>query len=157
MVTIEVRNMSYRALLVGTVLAAGLAGFASADMVAVDNGIAVKESDVTAPTRGMTMSQVASKFGEPVSKVAAVGKPPISRWEYPGFVVYFEHDHVIHSVVSAEAPAPAPPASSESTAASSESTAATSESAAAPAASAPARAAASAPAAAADAAPAPAN
>jgi hypothetical protein len=111
MVIIEVRNMSYRALLVGTVLTVGLAGFATADMVAADNGIAVKESDVNTPTRGMTMSQVASKFGEPVTKVAAVGNPPISRWEYSGFVVYFEHDHVIHSVVSGGAPASdAPPA-----------------------------------------------
>ena len=63
------------------------------------------------------MSQVASKFGDPSSKVAAVGTPPISRWEYPGFVVYFERDHVIHSVVSsaaappAEAPSAAPAAS----------------------------------------------
>ncbi len=96
--------MNYRALLVSAVLASSLAGIATADMVAVDNGIAVKESDVTAPTRGMTMSQVASKFGEPVTKVPAVGKPPISRWEYPGFVVYFEHEHVIHSVVSNGAP-----------------------------------------------------
>lgn len=99
--------MNYRALLVSAVLASGLAGIATADMVAVDNGIAVKESDVTTPSRGMTMSQVASKFGEPVTKVPAVGKPPISRWEYPGFVVYFEREHVIHSVVSAGAPAPA--------------------------------------------------
>jgi hypothetical protein len=102
--------MNYRALLVGAVLATGVAGFATADMVAVDNGIAVKESDVNTPSRGMTMSQVASKFGEPVTKVPAVGKPPISRWEYPGFVVYFELDHVIHSVVSAAAPAPGTPA-----------------------------------------------
>jgi len=102
--------MKYRALLSSAILAAGLAGIASADMVAVDNGIAVKESDVNTPARGMTMSQVQSKFGEPVTKVPAVGKPPISRWEYPGFVVYFEHDHVIHSVVSAAAPAPATPA-----------------------------------------------
>jgi hypothetical protein len=99
--------MNYRALLVSAVLASGLAGIATADMVAVDHGIAVKESDVNTPSRGMTMSQVASKFGEPVSKVAAVGKPPISRWEYPGFVVYFEHDHVIHSVVSGGASEPA--------------------------------------------------
>ena len=63
-------------------------------------GIAVKESDVDTPSRGMTMDQVASKFGAPVTKVPAVGKPPISRWEYPGFVVYFEHEHVIHSVVA---------------------------------------------------------
>lgn len=102
--------MNYRALLVSAVLASGLAGIATADMVAVDNGIAVKESDVNTPSRGMTMSQVASKFGEPVTKVPAVGKPPISRWEYPGFVVYFEHDHVIHSVVSSGASEPAAPA-----------------------------------------------
>jgi hypothetical protein len=99
--------MNYRALLVGTVLAFGLAGIATADMMAVDHGIAVKESDVNTPSRGMTMTQVASKFGAPVSKVAAVGNPPISRWEYPGFVVYFEHDHVIHSVVSGGASEPA--------------------------------------------------
>jgi hypothetical protein len=46
------------------------------------------------------MDQVASKFGAPVTKIPAVGNPPISRWEYPGFVVYFEHEHVIHSVVA---------------------------------------------------------
>jgi hypothetical protein len=111
--------MNYRALLVSAVLASGLAGLATADMVAVDHGIAVKESDVNTPSRGMTMSQVASKFGEPVTKVAAVGKPPISRWEYPGFVVYFEHEHVIHSVVSggASEPAAAPAADAAPTAA----------------------------------------
>jgi hypothetical protein len=118
--------MNYRALLVSAVLASGLAGIATADMVAVDHGIAVKESDVNTPSRGMTMSQVASKFGEPATKVPAIGKPPISRWEYPGFVVYFEHDHVIHSVVSGGASEPpaapaadaAPPAASDAAAAS---------------------------------------
>lgn len=80
--------------------AALLSGFAAAETIAVDNGIAVKQSDVATPTRGMTMNQVATKFGAPVTKVPAVGKPPISRWEYPGFVVYFEADHVIHSVVA---------------------------------------------------------
>ena len=39
----------------------------------------------------------------------AVGNPPISRWEYPGFVVYFEHEHVIHSVVSARSSGARPP------------------------------------------------
>lgn len=105
--------MSYRTLLISAVLTAGagLAGVAQADIVAVDNGIAVKESDGIAPSRGMTMSQVASKFGDPVTKVPAVGNPPISRWEYPGFVVYFERDHVIHSVVSEAAAPPSEPAS----------------------------------------------
>ena len=95
--------MKYRNLLTAAALASGLAGFcacADADVVAVENGIAIKESSVATPTRGMTMDQVSSKFGAPVSKVPAVGTPPISRWEYPGFVVYFEAEHVIHSVVS---------------------------------------------------------
>ena len=88
--------MRYRNLLLAAMFAGGLAGAAT---IAVDNGIAVKNSDQATPTRGMTMNQVAAKFGAPVTKVPAVGKPPISRWEYPGFVVYFESDHVIDSVV----------------------------------------------------------
>lgn len=50
------------------------------------------------PTRGMTMSRVESTYGAPTNRLAAVGQPPITRWEYPGFVVYFEHQHVIHAV-----------------------------------------------------------
>ena len=93
--------MGYRSLLLTAVFAGGLAGAAT---VAVDNGIAVKESDVATPNRGMTMNQVSAKFGAPVTKRAAVGKPPISRWEYPGFVVYFESNYVIDSVIGSLAP-----------------------------------------------------
>jgi hypothetical protein len=89
--------MRYPILLLAAVLAGG---GAFAETVAVDNGIAVKESDVATPTRGMSMEQVTSKFGAPATKVPAVGKPPISRWEYPGFIVYFEADHVIHAVIA---------------------------------------------------------
>ena len=99
--------MNYRALTVSAVLATGVVGFAPicrADIVASEDGIAVRDAGVAAPARGMTMAQVASKFGDPLTKVAAVGTPPISRWEYSGFVVYFERDHVIHAVVSASAP-----------------------------------------------------
>jgi hypothetical protein len=99
--------MDYRVLTVSAVLATGVLGFTPicrADIVASEDGIAVRDAGVAAPARGMTMAQVASKFGDPVSKVPAVGKPPISRWEYSGFVVYFERDHVIHAVVSASAP-----------------------------------------------------
>ena len=99
--------MDYRALTVSAVLATAVVGFAPvcrADIVASEDGIAVRDAGVAAPARGMTMAQVASKFGDPLTKVAAVGAPPISRWEYSGFVVYFERDHVIHAVVSASAP-----------------------------------------------------
>jgi hypothetical protein len=98
--------MDFRNLLFAAVLATGLAGFAglaqsaAAATIATDNGIAVKQSDVAAPSRGMNMHQVVQKFGAPVTKIPAVGKPPISRWEYPGFVVYFENEFVIHSVVA---------------------------------------------------------
>ena len=98
--------MDYRNRMVTAVLATGLSGFLGlaapirAETIAVGNGIAVKESDVATPARGMTMDQVSTKFGAPAAKTPAVGNPPISRWEYPGFVVYFEHEHVIHSVVA---------------------------------------------------------
>jgi hypothetical protein len=50
------------------------------------------------PTRGMTQERVRANFGEPQSTVAAIGDPPISRWVYTDFVVFFEYDKVIHSV-----------------------------------------------------------
>jgi prolyl-tRNA editing enzyme YbaK/EbsC (Cys-tRNA(Pro) deacylase) len=53
------------------------------------------------PARGMSMEKVEATFGAPTSRVPAVGQPPITRWEYPGFVVYFEHNLVLHSVVKA--------------------------------------------------------
>lgn len=87
--------MGYRNLLLLAVFALSSA---AAETIAVNDGIVVKSADVPTPTRGMTMTQVASKFGAPATKIPAVGNPPISRWEYLGFIVYFEGDHVIHSV-----------------------------------------------------------
>lgn len=55
---------------------------------------------VSRPTRGMSMARVEQTYGAPVNRRAAVGEPPISRWEYAGFTVYFEHRYVIHSVAS---------------------------------------------------------
>ncbi len=93
----KLRVAAALAVLSGT---AAIAGTSRAETIAVDDGIAVKESQVAAPARGMTMEEVASKFGAPVAKVPAVGNPPISRWNYPSFVVYFERQHVIHSVIA---------------------------------------------------------
>lgn len=50
------------------------------------------------PARGMSMERVEATFGAPSQRTPAVGEPPISRWEYPGFVVYFENQLVIHTV-----------------------------------------------------------
>ncbi len=54
---------------------------------------------VIRPVQGMTMASVEQKFGQPQQKSAPVGEPPITRWTYSDFVVYFEHNLVIHSVV----------------------------------------------------------
>ncbi|MEN8128834.1 MAG: hypothetical protein ABFS45_01285 [Pseudomonadota bacterium] len=52
-----------------------------------------------APTRGMTKKQVRSTYGEPLNQNSAVGNPPIARWEYANYTVYFEDDYVLHTVV----------------------------------------------------------
>ena len=51
------------------------------------------------PTRGMTQDRVEGTYGTPQARQAAVGDPPISRWEYAKFIVYFEYDRVIHAVM----------------------------------------------------------
>ena len=80
----------------GTALALTSVASARADELQMSSPQAAP-SDM--PARGMTMDKVQSRFGAPSQKLAAVGQPPISRWEYPSYVVYFEYDHVIHSVV----------------------------------------------------------
>ena len=57
-------------------------------------------SNVSRPSRGMSKASVKSQYGQPVKINAAVGKPPISSWEYPNLTVYFEYDHVISSVLT---------------------------------------------------------
>jgi hypothetical protein len=75
---------------------------AQAEVISIaDPRYDVPNSDggVLRPTQGMNMSQVEQKFGSPETKVPAVGDPPISRWIYPEFSVFFEYDKVIHSVI----------------------------------------------------------
>jgi hypothetical protein len=44
------------------------------------------------------MDKVKEVFGEPQKRTPAVGEPPITRWIYKDFTVYFEYDRVIHAV-----------------------------------------------------------
>ena len=81
-------------------LALGLAtANALAETVVVDNQVVVRASDIARPAPGMKMTVVEKRFGEPQERHAAVGTPPISRWDYAGYAVYFEKDRVIHTVV----------------------------------------------------------
>ena len=52
------------------------------------------------PARGSTMATVEGRYGAPTDRHATVGNPPITRWDYPGFSVYFEHDRVLHTVLA---------------------------------------------------------
>jgi len=101
--------MIRRGPLAAAAVAVALCGAAMAETIATKDGIAVKDAAMPVPARGMTMEEVTGKFGAPSAKVPAVGNPPISRWEYPGFIVYFEHDHVIHTVTTAAPPPAAAP------------------------------------------------
>ena len=51
------------------------------------------------PTNGMRTGQVESRFGSPGQKFSPVGDPPITRWEYERWSVYFEHDRVLFTVL----------------------------------------------------------
>ncbi len=95
-------------LLALTVAALGFAGNARSQEVALPGGSAADTTvaapapvptPVNPPTRGITMNRVEAQFGAPSERHAAIGNPPITRWDYPGFSVFFEHQHVIHSVI----------------------------------------------------------
>ena len=58
------------------------------------------ETDRRVPTRGMDKNNVRNVFGEPAQEHAPVGDPPITRWDYSGYSVFFEYDKVLHSVIT---------------------------------------------------------
>ena len=81
-----------------------LASAAVADTLVVNDQVQLRESQLDRPKRGLTMDQVEKQFGAPATRHPTVGgsspqQPPITRWDYSGFSVFFEHDRVVHSVV----------------------------------------------------------
>ena len=71
-----------------------------AEDIKIPIGAQTSESKQTArPVTGATKAQVNKQFGVPLKENAPKGNPPISTWEYAEFTVYFEHNHVIHSVI----------------------------------------------------------
>jgi len=70
-----------------------------AEKLSIINQPANSPAGVLRPTAGMTMQQVEASFGAPNTTMPYVGEPPITRWVYGSFTVYFEHEYVIHAVV----------------------------------------------------------
>ena len=67
-----------------------------------------QEKGMNLPSRGMSMTQVEKQWGAPQRKLSPRGgdtakHPVINRWDYANFIVYFEHNHVIHSVLNTPA------------------------------------------------------
>lgn len=76
---------------------------AHADTLLIDNLDVDRQTVEARPKPGMSMTAVESAYGSPAQRHPAVGgeiaqHPPITRWDYPAFSVYFEHDRVIHAV-----------------------------------------------------------
>ncbi len=57
------------------------------------------------PKRGSSMDSVRARYGDPVSIHGPIGDPPITRWVYNDFSVFFEYRHVINAVIPGKPPA----------------------------------------------------
>ncbi|MFA5938635.1 MAG: hypothetical protein WC809_04695 [Sinimarinibacterium sp.] len=62
------------------------------------------------PQRGLSQANVLHAYGEPLTRHEPAGggsprQPPITRWDYAGYSVFFENNIVIDVVVK-DAPAP---------------------------------------------------
>jgi len=69
-----------------------------ADTLSIPVGEQSSSQATSLPQRGASFDAVLRGWGEPAKRHAAVGQPPITRWDYNGFSVYFEYSHVIDSV-----------------------------------------------------------
>lgn len=84
-----------------TICAMFTGGNAFADDLLIDKVDQNSAMQDARPPRGATMANVESRFGKPAMRNNAVGDPPITRWEYGDFLVFFEHDRVIDTVEKA--------------------------------------------------------
>lgn len=95
-----VKSISTAALVTLGVFALATSNTAFSEIVALpgSNTYKVQDEGVTKPRRSSTKAQVLQQFGEPLSKHGPKGEPAIYYWEYPQYTVYFENNHVLHSV-----------------------------------------------------------
>ena len=90
--------LAMKALLACLAISLAASSVAVGETLVVNDTVAVRDTSVQRPSRGATMSTVETKFGAPAEKHPTVGAPPITRWDYPDFAVFFERDRVIHAV-----------------------------------------------------------
>ena len=92
---------SHRARLIWGVVFLLVASIASADILLIEK---VRERMLRdLPVNGLTMDEVEARYGSPTNRNGPVGEPPITRWIYDDYSVYFEYRIVIESVLHHEA------------------------------------------------------
>ena len=82
--------------LVVALISFSLPTFAEAQSVQVSKQ---SQAKIKAPSLGQSMAKIEEHFGQPLERSGPIGEPPITKWRYAEFTVYFEHDKVIHSVI----------------------------------------------------------
>jgi len=68
-----------------------------ADVLLIEQVRQVERMDV--PENGQTQKEVEDRFGAPLARSEPVGQPPITRWDYEHWNVYFEYDRVLFTVL----------------------------------------------------------
>lgn len=69
----------------------------NADVLLIEG---VRQSDnMPVPGNGINQAEVRAKFGAPAQVHQPVGEPPITRWDYEQWSVYFEYDLVLFTVL----------------------------------------------------------
>lgn len=89
--------MKLNQLLAALVAALIVNSAAVADVLLIED--VERAQTMSLPGNGLSQQQVAQSWGEPLQRYAAVGEPPITRWRYNDYSVYFEYDRVISAVL----------------------------------------------------------
>ena len=92
-------SMKTTAILTAGALAATLmlASPLQADVLVMEGIADAQARDL--PDNGLTQSQVEQRWGAPETRHPAVGQPPIVRWDYADYSVYFDRGRVLTSVM----------------------------------------------------------
>jgi len=70
---------------------------AHADVLLIDEVRQVEGMEL--PANGQSKTDTEAQFGAPEQKHSPVGDPPITRWDYATYSVYFEYDRVLFPVL----------------------------------------------------------
>ncbi len=74
-------------------------GNVTAEQITIPVGSQTDRASISTPQIGMSQASVRAKWGAPMEIQGPVGEPPISQWYYQEFIVYFENDRVLHTVL----------------------------------------------------------